>query len=66
MPYVGDKYSNPVRPGTSVYFETTHGIIEGSDLTDSLGRATVTLFNSAFPNLDEINLIFKVTAINNR
>ncbi|MGE5403191.1 MAG: hypothetical protein ACM3S2_22540, partial [Ignavibacteriales bacterium] len=28
--YVGDKYSNPVKPGTSVYFKTSGGLIEGS------------------------------------
>ena len=48
--YVGDKYSNPVRPGTSVYFETTSGIIEGSNLTDNLGTATVTLLTQPFPS----------------
>lgn len=48
--FVGDKYTNPVRPGTSVYFETTSGIIEGSNLTDNLGRSTVTLLTQPFPN----------------
>jgi len=48
--YAGDKYSNPVRPGTSVYFETTSGIIEGSNQTDNLGRATVTLLTQPSPN----------------
>jgi hypothetical protein len=28
--YVGDKYSNPVKPNTVVYFNTTGGIIQGS------------------------------------
>lgn len=40
---VGDKYKNPVKPETAVYFTTTGGIIEGSILTDPLGRGTVTL-----------------------
>ena len=48
--FVGDKYTNPVRPGTSVYFSTTSGIIEGSNLTDNLGRSTVTLLTQPFPN----------------
>ncbi len=48
--FVGDKYSNPVRTGTSVYFETTSGIIEGSNVTDNLGTATVTLLTQPFPN----------------
>lgn len=51
--FVGDKYSNPVRPGTSVYFETTSGIIGGSNTTDELGRATVTLLTQSSPNLGE-------------
>jgi hypothetical protein len=34
--FVGDKYANPVRPETAVYFTTTGGIIEGSTLTDVL------------------------------
>lgn len=48
--YVGDKYSNPVREGTVVYFETTSGIIGGSNKTDAAGRATVTLLNQPSPN----------------
>ncbi|NNG27989.1 MAG: hypothetical protein HKM87_10715 [Ignavibacteriaceae bacterium] len=48
--FVGDKYSNPVRPNTSVYFSTSSGIIEGSALTDELGTATVNLLTQPFPN----------------
>ncbi|GBD90836.1 hypothetical protein BMS3Abin04_01556 [bacterium BMS3Abin04] len=47
--YVGDKFSNPVRPGTAVYFNTNSGIIDGSDLTDDLGRSTVPLLTQGFP-----------------
>ncbi|MFB6279691.1 MAG: carboxypeptidase regulatory-like domain-containing protein [Salinibacter sp.] len=46
--FVGDKYGNPVVPGTSVYFSTNAGIIEGSAQTDDQGRGSVTL-NSARP-----------------
>ncbi|MBL1214418.1 MAG: hypothetical protein HND52_13755 [Ignavibacteriae bacterium] len=68
--YVGDKFSNPVRPGTAVYFETTSGIIEGSNLTSDLGTANVTLLTQPWPELpmndpDYPNLgkgFFKVTA----
>ncbi|MEN8193869.1 MAG: hypothetical protein ABFS12_13690 [Bacteroidota bacterium] len=42
---IGDKYSNPVRPGTAVYFSTTAGVIQGSALTDDLGLASVTLLS---------------------
>lgn len=41
--YVGDKYGNPVQPGTSVYFTTTSGIIGGSGYTDVNGECTVTI-----------------------
>jgi len=44
--YVGDKYGNPVRPETAVYFTTTGGIIEGSALTDLMGRASVDLMSA--------------------
>lgn len=44
--YVGDKYSNPVRPGTAVYFSTEGGIIQGSALTSTLGVASVTLYSA--------------------
>lgn len=46
--YVGDKYGNPVRPLTSVYFTTTGGIIEGSTQTSNQGIGTVNLI-SALP-----------------
>jgi hypothetical protein len=45
--FVGDKYANPVRPGTAVYFTTTGGIIEGSTLTDDQGIGSVQLISSA-------------------
>ena len=48
--FVGDKYSNPVRPNTSVYFSTSSGIIEGSALTDELGTATVNLLTQPYPD----------------
>ncbi len=45
--YVGDKYGNPVKERTVVYFTTTGGLIEGSALTDLLGQATVNLISAA-------------------
>lgn len=45
--YLGDKYGNPVRPGTSVYFTTTGGIIVGSEKTSSDGIASVSLISAA-------------------
>jgi hypothetical protein len=42
---VGDKYANPVKPKTAVYFTTTGGIIEGSALTNDMGLAPVTLLS---------------------
>jgi len=41
---VGDKYGNPVHPGTPVYFSSTGGSIEGEGQTDNDGIASVTLF----------------------
>ena len=46
--FVGDKFSNPVAPGTAVYFYSDYGIVEGSAVTDAMGRATVR-FMSASP-----------------
>lgn len=40
---LGDKYSNPVKPNTAVYFSTTGGIIGASGFTDKMGQATVQL-----------------------
>ena len=45
--FVGDRYGNPVQPGTAVYFTTDAGIIEGSGTTDNLGRTTVELVSAA-------------------
>jgi len=42
---VGDKYSNPVKPGTVVYFETTGGVIEGSIATNAQGGGSVNLIS---------------------
>lgn len=42
---IGDKYSNPVRPNTAVYFNSTGGVIQGSALTDINGQGGVTLFS---------------------
>jgi adhesin/invasin len=45
--FVGDQYGNPVPEGTSVYFSTSGGIVEGSGNTNSLGQASVTLVSSS-------------------
>lgn len=50
--YVGDKYSNPVRPGTTVYFYETTGTggqIAGSAQTNEMGVATASFLNYALP-----------------
>ena len=44
---MGDKYSNPVPPGTSVQFRSSGGIIEGSTETNPLGIAAVSLISAA-------------------
>jgi len=43
---VGDKFSNPVKPDTPVYFNTTGGIIQGSGTTDADGQIVVDLISS--------------------
>ena len=61
--YVGDKYSNPVRPNTTVYFSTTSGIIGGSAQTGLNGAATVQLVTQPFPNHSQQGPgFFEVTA----
>ncbi len=40
---VGDKYSNPVRPETAVYFNSDAAVVTGSALTNEFGLASVTL-----------------------
>jgi hypothetical protein len=45
--YVGDKYGNPARPGTSVYFTSTGGIIGGSSVTNPAGIGSVSLLSAA-------------------
>lgn len=47
---LGDKYSNPVKPNTAVYFETTEGVIGNFKYTDILGRASSQLVTFGFPN----------------
>ena len=42
---VGDKFSNPVKPGTPVYFNTTGGIIQGSGQTNDDGETSVDLIS---------------------
>ena len=54
--YLGDKYGNPVKSETNVYFTTTGGIVEGSATTDALGQAVAELI-SAEPN-DPIDPIY--------
>ena len=44
--FVGDKFSNIVPPGTSIQFQSSHGIVEGSAVTDANGRASVTLISA--------------------
>ncbi|MDX1530647.1 MAG: hypothetical protein R3362_03900, partial [Rhodothermales bacterium] len=44
--FVGDRYGNPVQPGTAVYFTTDGGIIEGSGVTGDLGMTSVELVSA--------------------
>lgn len=61
--FVGDKYSNPVAPGTAVYFSTDYGIVEGSAITDEMGRATVRYMSAVpLPPVPAISSLATVTA----
>ena len=40
---LGDKFSNPVKPETPVYFNTNGGVLQGSGLTDDDGQIQVDL-----------------------
>ncbi len=59
---VGDRFSNPVRPGTSVNFSSTHGIVGGSTLTDAEGRGSVNLTSANPLPPDGIAHVTAVTA----
>jgi hypothetical protein len=59
---VGDRYGNPVVDGTSVYFTTDSGVIEGSAQTDASGQASVTLTSSKpYPD-DGVAVVTATTA----
>ncbi len=52
---VGDKYSNPVKVNTAVYFNTTGGIVTASGFTSPTGHASVTHFSgNPLPILPEL------------
>ena len=59
---VGDKYSNPVKTGTSVYFSASHGVIAGSAQTDALGQASVTYISANPLPPDGVTIIEATTA----
>ncbi|RMF54490.1 MAG: hypothetical protein D6746_14285 [Bacteroidetes bacterium] len=63
---VGDKYGNPVKPGTAVSFASTHGIIEGSTQTDAQGRGDVSLISANPLPADGIAVITATTADENQ
>ncbi|MCX7611232.1 MAG: hypothetical protein N2043_06560 [Ignavibacterium sp.] len=48
--YIGDKYSNPVKPNTVVYFNTTGGIIQGSAVSSGNNPAVSVNLTTAAPN----------------
>ncbi len=63
---VGDKFSNPARPNTAVYFSTTHSIIQGSTLTSPDGQGGVDLISGnplPFPSANPTPLSPGVTII---
>lgn len=63
---VGDRYGNPVKPGTAVYFTTDGGVIEGSVLTNNQGRGDVQLISANPLPDDGIAVITASTADENQ
>ncbi len=59
---VGDKYGNPVRTGTAVYFTTDHAVIEGSVETNTQGRGTVDLISANPLPADGVAVVTASTA----
>ncbi|MDX1545443.1 MAG: hypothetical protein R3247_00555 [Rhodothermales bacterium] len=62
---VGDKWANPVRPGTAVYFTTNFGVVEGSVSTNGEGRGTVDLISGNPLPPDGVAIIEAETADEN-
>jgi hypothetical protein len=59
----GDRFSNPVAPGTAVYFSTTHGVIGASTETTSEGLGSVILRSAnPLPTTDGIAIVTAGTA----
>ncbi len=62
--FVGDKYSNPVAPGTAVYFRSDYCIVEGAAVTDELGRAVVRFISaSPLPPNPPVNPFAEIEAV---
>jgi len=59
----GDRFSNPVAPGTAVYFSTTHGVIGASTETSNDGLGSVTLRSAnPLPLTDGVVVVTAETA----
>ena len=64
---LGDQYGNPVKPGTATYFTTTHGVIEGSVLTDESGGGSVNLMSAEpLPSLSGVAIVTATTGDQNQ
>ncbi|MEW5798609.1 MAG: hypothetical protein AB1728_06345 [Bacteroidota bacterium] len=59
---VGDRYGNPVKPGTAVYFETNAGIIGASSFADNQGVVQTT-FTAVADLIFAGDRYFKATTI---
>lgn len=55
---VGDKFGNPVKPNTAVYFSSNFGVMEGSTLTDQDGQGGADLISgNPFPEEDGVVIV---------
>jgi len=59
---VTDTFGNPVTAGTQVWFRTNLGIITGSSITDTVGRATARLTPAVRAGIAEITALVRVGA----
>jgi len=64
---LGDRHGNPVSAGTSVYFSTTGGVIDGSAKTDEGGEASVILrYGNPIPENGRAIITAQTTDENNQ
>lgn len=54
---LGDRYGNPVKPGSAVYFGTNAGIVTASSFTDNIGKVSASFTPVANTNYQGLRTI---------